>query len=85
MKFFHDLFSFKWETKNDINYLAVPCYKICTADPLDEIIPLFASLPVNAAKVAYMNKVSEKFNSPHNLSQVLDSLLLIFDFDTILH
>lgn len=57
IRFCHDLFSFKWETKNDLNYLAVPCYKICTADPLDEIVPLYASLPVNAAKLAYMNYV----------------------------
>ncbi len=85
MKFFHDLFSLKWETKNDISYLTVPCYKICTADPLDEIVPLFASLPVNAAKIAYISNVTEKFSSPHNISQVLDSLLLLFDFDSILH
>ena len=68
MKFFHDLFSFKWETNNDLKYLAVPCKKICTADPLDEIVPLFASLPVNAAKLAYLNNVKEKFISSHGLS-----------------
>jgi pimeloyl-ACP methyl ester carboxylesterase len=53
MKFFHDLFSFHWETTNDLNYLAVPCFKICPADPLDEVVPLLANLPVNAATLAY--------------------------------
>lgn len=85
IKFFHDLFTFKWEAKNDLNYLSVPCYKICTVDPLDEIVPLFASLPVHAAKLAYLNHVVDKFVSPHNLSTVLNSLLLLFDFDHILH
>jgi hypothetical protein len=85
MKFFHDLFSFKWETNNDLKYLAVPCYKICPADPLDEVVPLLANLPVNAAKLAYENTVTDKFVPPHSLSLVLDCLLLLFDFDNILH
>ena len=85
MKFFHDLFSFKWQTTNDLNYLAVPCFKICPADPLDEIVPLLANLPVNAAKLAYETTVTDKFISPHSLTEVLDCLLLLFDFDSILH
>ena len=83
--FLHDLFSFKWETNNDLRYLAVPCYKICTADPLDEIVPLYASLPVNAAKIAYINSVEDRFSSTNDLSLVLDSIILLFDFDSILH
>jgi hypothetical protein len=58
MKFFHDLFSFQWETTNDTNYLAVPCFKICPADPLDEVVPLLANLPVNAATLAYNTNVT---------------------------
>lgn len=85
MKFFHDLFSFKWETTNDLNYLAVPCFKICPADPLDELVPLLANLPVNAAKLAYETTVTDKFISPHSLTEVLECLLLLFDFDSILH
>ena len=66
----------------------MPCYKICTIDPLDEIVPLFASLPVNAAKLAYqtsMKNDEDQFKSPHDLSSVLESLMLLFDFDNILH
>ena len=85
IKALHDTFTLKWNTNNDLSYLSVPCFKICTADPLDEIVALFASLPVNAAKLAYLGHVTDKFAPSHSVSSVLDSLMLLFDFDHILH
>jgi mRNA-degrading endonuclease RelE of RelBE toxin-antitoxin system len=43
---------------------------------------------VNAAKLAYQNSLTkdeDQFKSTHDLSSVLESLMLLFDFDHILH
>ena len=52
-KLIFDFFTLNWRTGNDEDYIKVQCPKIAMIDPLDEIVYLFSSLPVLAAKKAY--------------------------------
>ena len=61
-KLIYDFFTLNWRSANDENFLKITCPKIVMIDPLDEIVYLFSSLPVLAAK-----KVCDKHFSDNPL------------------
>lgn len=61
-----DLITLQWHAGNDQNFYEAPCFKIAAIDPLDDIVFLFASLPVLSSKYA-CEKDIKSFSDPKTL------------------
>ena len=81
-----DFFTINWRAANDSTYLSVKCPKIAMIDPLDEIVYLYSSLPVLAAKKACREKFAElEFFGEPKIQETLNNLMYLFDLEQILH
>lgn len=81
-KLIYDFFTFNWRSANDENFLKVTCPKIVMIDPLDEIVYLFSSLPVLAAKKACEKHfASYPLFAEASLKVTLKNLLYLFDLE----
>ena len=84
-KLIYDFFTLNWRSANDENFLKVTCPKIVMIDPLDEIVYLFSTLPVLAAKKACENHFAGfRLFTESSLSLTLVHLQYLFDLEQIL-